>query len=388
MKRMSRSRSGARGVRPDFWRVFRVLRLLLLLGILATAFVLNRWSHAGDPRFFTFLASPAGQAVARTFGWWRSSLERPVPAKSFAQMTPREQATQREIAGAMLQSIQWDLPHITELPYRVGYRDVAFRMDFEDMPLYVDAPYLLLSDVDPDMVHRTLLELHRLHGELRRVFGPVLNEGPSADPIHVVMFDDPDAYRGYQKEQARSMKNTAGFYSPTANRLVLFLQPGVSLDQTLAIARHEAAHQLFFTYGVHSRHRIENEWLIEGLACYCESATLGEADPELVAPLAHGSALNQDIPIRELVNHRCHGGLLGYKTTEMAYGESWSLVHHLMQPENRNQFFAYLRYVRDPANFDAVRKAERFALLAEFYNVDTRELATRWQAHVDTLVAR
>ena len=53
-----------------------------------------------------------------------------------------------------------------------------------------------------------------------------------------VMFNDQETYIGYQREHARSMENTAGFYSPTANRLVLFLQPGVDIDQTLAIARH------------------------------------------------------------------------------------------------------------------------------------------------------
>ena len=55
--------------------------------------------------------------------------------------------------------------------------------------------------------------------------------------------------------------------------------------ETLATIRHEGAHQFFHTTGVHSPYRAENEWLVEGLATWCETPVLGVPDPQRVGEL-------------------------------------------------------------------------------------------------------
>ena len=169
------------------------------------------------------------------------------------------------------------------------------------------------------------------------------------------------------------------------NRLVLHRQTGDDFDDTLAIVRHEASHQFFFTYGVHSQHRVENEWLIEGLACYCEASIFGARDKTQLAILQEGRKFEDRVNLSQLVNHHSTRGLLGYKATEVAYGESWALIHFLMQPERRHHFFSYIRHLRNPANFRQTQCVERIDLLAEFLNMTPAELETESKRYLATL---
>ena len=70
---------------------------------------------------------------------------------------------------------------------------------------------------------------------------------------------------------------------------------------------------------------------------------------------------------------------------ELAYSESWALVHFLMQPERRTKFFLYIRYIRDPANFWEARRGPAFDLLARFLDTKPELLAIEWLDYVAKL---
>ena len=369
-------------------RILRGIRLLLLLGILALTTTLNVWSRQGDPRFFAFLSSPAGRVIANVFGWWRSPLERPPLLKSDRFMTAAERVIQGDIEGAVAARVRATHPSVKRIPYEITYRDVKFRKELPGLRMVVHPPYLVLTDAPEIEVDRTVEVLRALRGEMHQAFGPLYTRSPRRELIHLAYFADSDAYLAYQTEQARTMKDTSGFYSPTMNRLVLFRQAsGPSAGhplgtQTTMTARHEAAHQFLFTYGVHSPHRIENEWLLEGLASYCEPGRLGGCDGGQVRLLQTTADAGQLIPLRGLVNHRNNRGLLAYKPAELAYGQSWALVHFLMQDAYRDGFFKYVSYIRDTAHFRDVKDADRFTLLAGLLNLRPSELESRWHDHV------
>jgi hypothetical protein len=376
-------------------RILRALRLLFLVAVLITAAFLNAWSHQGDPRFYAFLSSPTGQTVARLFGWWRSPLERPSPVKPDRLMTEVERTTKLEIETALHLGLEvtGDMAARYYAP-DITYRDVAFRSEFPTFRLEVRPPFAILTDASTTDVDTIVDLMQQTHTQFLDTFRPLFTQAYRKELIHLLYFAEPEDYLAYQQEHAREMKHTSGFYSPTVNRLVLYRQHLGALasahesfagDQTLCTFRHEAVHQFMFAHGVHSAHRIENEWLIEGLASYCESATFGAVEPSQMGLLQVAAENDRLYPLRELVNHRSDTGLLGYKAAELAYSESWSLVHFLMQPENRYAFFQYVQYVRDPAHFREVNRRERFDLLAEFFEITPLELTRRWQRHLASL---
>ena len=378
----------SKGQGSSYSQAFRGIRLTSLLGILVAASTLHYWSQQGDPRFYSFLHSPIGSICAQVFGWWGSPLERPLPDKSDRHLTSAERTLKRVIEHSLSHCAEELVDH----PYRVRYRDVAFRQEFLETPLYLYPPYAIISDIprdETDLVARAIREVH-LH--FRETFSSLMTQAPKSELIHILFFSAEDEYRDYQKRFAHAMRNSSGFYSPSVNRLVLHRQPASTLDQNEAIdlttMRHEAAHQLFFTFGIHSQHRVENEWLIEGLASYCEPPELGGVVPDQLRRLE--DALSQDtiIPITDLVNHRSEGGLLAYKPAELAYAQAWSLVHFLMSNERRAAFFAYIRYLRTPQSFSEISEKSRIEILCRYLGISPTQLDQDWTHYVEDLVRK
>lgn len=373
-------------------RLFRWVRLTILVLLLAGAIQLRRWNREGDPRFYAFCESVPGQVVSRVFGWWGSPLERPPVDKPNALFTPEEREIRQKIEEALRIAARED--DRSDWAPTVRYRDVAFRSEFSAFRLAIHPPFAVLSDADPADVEDLLAHLKVSHRGFVDMFRPLFRKEGGDELIHLLYFRGPEAYSRYQENRASDMAHTTGLYSPTADRLVLFRQAtrpeststkGTSEDQTVRTIRHEAAHQFLFAHGVHSAHRIENDWLLEGLASYCETAQVGDIDPAQRSILAGALRTQNLLPLQELVNHRGESGLLGYKAAELAYGQAWSLVHFLMQPTHRDAFFAYVRHIRDPEQFRAIRNADRFDLLAARLGMKRGDLLRAWRAYVETL---
>jgi hypothetical protein len=357
--------------------------------LLGAAAVLNRWSHTSDPRFYAFLRTPMGRSIAQVFGWWRSPLEIPSPTKPDKRMTTAERQVKEAIDAALHQR----RASATQVMPTVTYRDVAFRMEFPELRLYVHPPFAILSDVSPHEASALIETLVDTHAWFCPIFQPLFTQAYRQDLIHVLYFARPGDYTKYQRDHAKDLVNTAGFYSPAVNRLVLHRQrsdgggnPADASRQTLYTIRHEAAHLFLFAYGVHSFHRIENEWLIEGLACLAETPSPGEADPNRALLLQTAADRGGLIPLPGLVNHRDNRvRLLGYSATELAYSQSWALVRFLIQDESRDAFFAYIKYVRDPKNFQEIRRYDRLTLLARFMGRSPPQLEAEWREYVGRL---
>lgn len=311
----------------------------------------------------------------------------------------------------------------------ISYRDVRFQMDFPELNFYRRPPFSLLTDESFFRVEQMVEILEVLHGQFVEVWRGLMVETRRDRSIQVLFFSRQDAFRAYQREHAPRMESTAGFYSPRLDRLVLFnqraservadlrrqveeeearhragrLSPEVEArlrewrreteqdierlaeTQTRTTIRHEGAHQLFYDYGIHSRHGIEGEWLIEGLATFCETLPLGAEDPLRLRSLREALDEGRLIGLEELVDLRDDAGLMSFGVHErigLAYDQSWGLVYFLMQPEYRNSFFDYLRYLRDRNNFQAIRKAGQLAVLCRFLRLEPNELWERWLAFV------
>ena len=315
----------------------------------------------------------------------------------------------------------------------IVYRDVRLKMEFPRMNFYKRPPYSIVTDESFFSVEHTVRVLQGLYGNFLSVFAPLIeNPGGREKNIQLVFFSDEAAYREYQNAYAPQMGNSSGFYSPWVDRLIVFNQKSseqirtiqellkkqeeyyrsfrgggdysaridawkeeaqiniarFAEEQTMTSIRHEGAHQLMFTYGVHSPNRIENEWLVEGLATYCEASTIGGYDPMRLVLLKKALANGTTIPLKELVNFRDPHGLTAIgsaERAEMAYHEAWALVHWLMQYEQQNRFFDYIRFVRDMDNYRQVRKTSAYDLLCQKMQIEPSEFENLWKQYVQSL---
>ena len=314
-------------------------------------------------------------------------------------------------------------------PPDISYRDVLFSMEFPELNFYRRSPYSVLTDQNYLQVERAVKDLQRLHYDFVRLFGPLITLPDRGEGIQLLFFQDEEKYRAYQRGYAPQLEHTAGFYSPKLDRFVVFNQatsgrrggnafelafkrraaearegaPGdlgrvrewrieagrsvmqYAEEQTRMTIRHEGAHQLFFTYGVHSRHHAENSWLIEGLASYFETVPPGGPQPDRLVMLKDARAKGGLIPLSELVNSRSPRGLYafwGEQRVQLAYAQSWALISFLMRDQYRGDFFKYLEFVRDPAHVDDLASTPRVALLADSLGLDVAELQRLWELYL------
>lgn len=362
----------------------RVARRLVACATLVATLTLFHWSRIDDPRFYAFLDTDTGAALARVFGWYASPMERPSVDKTDDEMTAEERSIKakiEELLGA----------EGAERNLRVTYRDVTFCMEVKGMTAHVAPPYLILTDGPPEEVPSHVDALACAHEGFRTHFGRLTTGEGSGQLSHVLLFSDPADYLAYQQQHATGLENSCGFYSPIIDRLVLYEHPNEDSrdveSETLHTVRHEGAHQFLYAHGVHSRHRVENDWLVEGMATYLETSEAGAVAPDRANMIAYALRNERAIPLEDLVGRRQEEGLLAYKPAELAYSEAWSLVHFLMQEERRDQFFDYVVYLRDAKNFGAIRKQPRLGTLAGFLGLSPTELRTQWEAYVQELAA-
>jgi hypothetical protein len=451
-------------------KTFRLTVLLVLLGATIITCLVN---GNIDPRFYRFLNSGQGRAVAGIMGW-SVDFEFLPADKPEVLMTAEEVGEKRRLENVILegapkhrlvlrsgdvlkgevlgedgygvvtflQSFGDSGTFRSKIPEQrilrieehdrdmasVTYRDVRFSMEFPDLNFYSRPPYTVVTDQNYLQVERAVKDLQRLHYDFVRLFGSLITLPDRGEGIQLLFFQDEERYRSYQRGYAPQLEHTAGFYSPKLDRFVVFNQAtaqqnnpgsfflaktrafrrssdtthgragdspvvGRSLkhhaeEQTRMTVRHEGAHQLFFTYGIHSRHHAENSWLIEGLASYYETAPPGGPQPKRRELLKSSLRDHNLIPLADLVNSRSPRGLYAFwgdRRVHLAYAQSWALVSFLMREQHRERFFDYLRYVRDPANIDELAGTPRIDLLAQSLGLKTDELEKRWDHYLGSI---
>lgn len=322
------------------------------------------------------------------------------------------------------QIVPLDLP----IP-RVYYRDVLFQQEFPTFTLFRRPPYTIVTDESFFRVESSVRIIERMHRDFLYLFEPLIRKPERGENIQVLFFTDERAYSRYQQAHAPRMESSSGFYSPRLDRLVIFNQISSAQlrearermdvqerafrrtatdpealeqlagwrrdmernlqryaeEQTQFTLRHEGAHQLFFTYGVHSTHHAENTWLVEGLAVFCEASRVGVREPDRVSTVKGHARENTLIPLAELLASRSPRGFFVYGGAErvsLAYAQSWSIVHFLMQPQYREGFFDFVRFVREPDNVQAVATRPQIELLCEFLSMSPESFERLWLEYI------
>jgi hypothetical protein len=324
-----------------------------------------------------------------------------------------------------VEKVDSNLPPIT-------YADVRLQLEFPSMQLYKRPPYTIVTDETYFHVERSVRVLQKLHDQFTELFGPLITKERKLENIQLAFFSNEKSFRYYQRKYAPHMEGSLGFYSPALDRFLVFNEKRSDLmkeivedvdaqgqaykqqaetdqkkyriellkrrsqrnlqhqaeQRTFTTLRHEGAHQLFFTYGVHSSFRVENDWLIEGCAVFCEGEEIGMLHTRRVKALKRRLEKNAFMPIAELVDFRKRGGFMNFddpEKVELAYHEAWSLVHYLMQGERRNRFFEFVRYLRDPKHLEECVEGSHFELLCRFMQTKPEQLSAAWRDYVLSL---
>jgi hypothetical protein len=146
-----------------------------------------------------------------------------------------------------------------------------------------------------------------------------------------------------------------GFYCEQSNWIHLYEHPeeGAGEQLTAAVVRHEAAHQLGFNTGAHTRLGATPHWLLEGLACILEM-------PESPQPSGSRSRLAVHNPLRlddwrqlaqdpAAARQRIERLIVSDQSLRdapiEAYAASWALTHYLAEREPQ-RLQAYLECIR------------------------------------------
>ncbi len=459
-----------------FWRILTWIRWTLMLALAAGAFRLVEWSRARDPRFYHFLGTQPGRLLARVMKW-PTLHNLPRTDKPESEFTDEELAIKRKLEAQLqaawpthevqlangrrilgrLQREEADAywvreaygnqgdalirlareqvagirPRSLPLP-RITWRDVRFQMEYPAFHLHHQAHYTVLTDAPYFQVADSVRELERLYGQYERLMGPLIQHEKRAEGIQVLFFTRESDYRKHQEAYAPKLADSAGFYSPLQDRMVVFnqnhseratlakdqvrgqiramlqearspadrsrilaLQASVESrlrrqadQETDATLRHEGAHHLSYTLGVHSAFHVENAWIIEGLAVYFEPSEPGDLPLGHMYTLMRLNEEGRGVGLRDLVSIRDPDllqSLAPAVDVNEAYALSWSLFHFCMLPERRPLFFDYLRFIRDPGNIDVVVRTPAADLLASHLGMDADALEHAWILHLRSL---
>ncbi len=267
--------------------------------------------------------------------------------------------------------IAWSRRIVYE-PVSLTPQDVRFLLEFPQLKCYHLPPYLFVADVPFGQVMAARDILGNLADEFFAVFAHLLPRWQPGKLAYACLYRDEPSYlaQAIQRKDAHLEKST-GFYSQQENCLYLYDPLGsferhraerlmkalpdgpdlafnqqrlynfLQLEQFRTL-RHEGAHQLAYSYGLHSSEGVEHLWLVEGLAQYCETSPIGQLQPQHMATLVEALQQGRLIPWLELVNTHTTADLENYEA-EVAYAQSWLLFHTLMQPAFRPRLNQYIR---------------------------------------------
>jgi hypothetical protein len=205
----------------------------------------------------------------------------------------------------------------------------------------------------------------------------------------VVALKDADSYGAYSGAQENMA--VGGHYDITTNELVVFdfrqnqagLAAAATRINTFTLV-HETAHMLCYNTGLLPAGRDIPVAISEGLATYAElwarreRKAIGRANLPRLGAI--GKAEVPWIPVGRLLGD--DGAFDDPKSVDLAYAESWLLVHHLLkQPNSLPRFRSYLAGFPKPGG-KMSRAAYAESVLGSLPQLDTvlRQDARRIQA--------
>lgn len=317
-------------------------------------------------------------------------------------------------------------PYTVPIP-TVTWRDVRFQMAYPKFDLNYAGHYTILTDAPYYQVAASVEALEHLREQFLETFGSLIRYPKADESLQLLFFTRETEFRAHQEATAPDLINSVGYYSPLEDRMVLFnheysdhaekvrahvkeevgflvqqaespternrlrllqlrledqLRDQASME-TLATLRHEGAHHLAYTYGVHSWIHTENAWLVEGLAAYFESPTPGGTVPGYVRLLRKMEEEGRIPDLARLVAVRlpeAFGSELPDIRPYEAYALSWSLFRLCMRPATREMFFNYLRTLQNPDDIPGLMKQPRLEMLADALALSPAELESVWRS--------
>lgn len=309
----------------------------------------------------------------------------------------------------------------------VTRRDVRFQMAFPDLRFSHSEHYTVLSDAPQNEVEAIKDALEDLRSQYLDIFGSLARYPKPDVSLQVLFFTHESDYRAHQESTAPHLNDSTGYYSPLEDRMVLyndqfsertenaqqhvqeeiaFLQDQITslkkqdelrdfekrlnryiqnraIKNTLFTLRHEGAHHLSYTYGVHSWIHAENAWLIEGMAAYFESPEPGQPLSSYQFSLRNVMRENRMPSLFRLMEVRLpeHFGhdLPNLRPYE-AYALSRSLFIFCMQPRHRDAFFTFLRDIQAPGNISDLLDTPRHERLSRTLSLSPGDLESKWRA--------
>lgn len=314
------------------------------------------------------------------------------------------------------------IENLQEAPPEISLRDIRFHMEFPDKQFYKKPPYTLVTDESFFAVEYIVDELRVLYTQITQEFAPLIVSSERVADIQLLIFSNSKEYEDFRTRDAPRLKGCSGFYSHRAKRMTVYHQRdadwvkdgnrqidaiekeymgkvkstreweqlrqwkssaqgellGQASKATQRVIRHEGSHQLFFELGIQNSLQMRRGWVTEGLATYCETAHVGwfnESRMEELKPALMNGGL---IPFRTIL-------AAPYYDNSLAYAEAWALIHMLMQPEYRSDFFTYLDWLRKhPYGLTSDPVQE----ICQFLSLSSEELEELWKAYMDKLVRR
>ena len=160
-------------------------------------------------------------------------------------------------------------------------------------------------------------------------------------------------------------------------------------DLNLTTTIHECVHQLSYNLGVQSLSADNPKWLSEGLATYFETVGYrdvgpsGNRNPQRFKSYREAQQGGRLIRLRDLLT-RDELFDVSKSAATTAYGQSWALVHFLLDT-HAEQFFSYLHRVARTGHASSERAATRLKMFEDAFGQDIATTEKRWHAYMATL---
>ncbi len=217
-----------------------------------------------------------------------------------------------------------------------------------------------------------------------------------AVPLVAVVFPTRQGFAKYAAQTgARIGPGVLGYYSPSTNRVLLYdvsretgQQEHWQINAETII--HEAAHQVAFNTGIHSRSAMPPRWVAEGLG------TLFEA-PGVWAPRKFPNQQHRfnRVRLRDFQNRaatRPQGFLPQFVSSDRifgsdplaAYAEAWALTFFLMETRPRD-YAKYLGKTAQGAGGMDSNAVERLKTFTDCFGADLQLLEAHYLRYIGSL---
>ncbi|MEZ6095503.1 MAG: DUF1570 domain-containing protein [Pirellulaceae bacterium] len=242
--------------------------------------------------------------------------------------------------------------------------------------------------------HQTwAVPFEKLYDQMRHYFGA---RGISLDTPEFVMVaivlnsrDEFDAFlRAYVKYDA----NIHGYYSPLSNRIITYRQPDGELDFfQLSTVIHEAAHQVAFNTGLHSRVAQTPRWASEGLATMFEARGVhssyrynGLSERINQGQLKALAQYSRDGKVRGKLQALISGDELFEREPLLAYSLAWAVTFYVCETRPAD-YSRYMNRLRNRPDFQEYTAKERLKDFQDLFGNDLNDFEIRMLQYLSGL---